>query len=55
MGDREREIHKRGTETSILINCGGKSDFYVGWLPKDVLPLSVLINLYDEKQGERNF
>lgn len=40
----------RGTETSILMICGGESRFDVGWLPEDVLPLSVLINLYDERQ-----
>lgn len=28
-----------------------KGGFDVGWLPEDVLPLSVLINLYDERQG----
>ena len=28
-----------------------KGGFDVGWLPEDVLPLSVLINLYDERHG----
>lgn len=31
--------------------CGEKGVFDVGWLPEDVLLLSVLINLYDERQG----
>lgn len=30
--------------------CGEKGVFDVGWLPEDVLLLSVLINLYDERQ-----
>lgn len=38
-----------GTETSILMICGERSGFDVGWLPEDVLPLLVLINLYDER------
>lgn len=40
-----------GTEPFILMICGVKSVSDVGWLPKDVVPLLVLINLYDEWGG----